>query len=351
MERKKDHIEIALKENVRSDYNYWDDITLVHQALPELSLDEIDTSVNLFGKRLQAPIVISAITGGFDAAEVINRNLAEAAGDLQIGMGVGSQRAAMEDGKWEKTYSVVKDFDVPLLIANLGAPQFTRQKGGEIYGLEEAVRAIDMVDADMLAIHLNYLQEVVQPEGDVSAKGCLMAIRKLALQLPILVKETGAGISYEMAVELRKCGVKGIDVGGLGGTSFSAVEYYRAKGINDAARERLGSTFWNWGIPTPVSVILGSVGLPLIATGGVRSGLDIARAIALGASSAGTAGQILKAAKESAQAVRKELELMIEELRAAMFLTSSRDIAELSKRDYVILGRTESWLTGLGWSE
>jgi isopentenyl-diphosphate delta-isomerase len=208
-----------------------------------------------------------------------------------------------------------------------------------------------MVDADMLAIHLNYLQEVVQPEGDVSAKGCLMAIRKLALQLPILVKETGAGISYEMAVELRKCGVKGIDVGGLGGTSFSAVEYYRAKGINDAARERLGSTFWNWGIPTPVSVILGSVGLPLIATGGVRSGLDIARAIALGASSAGTAGQILKAAKESAQAVRKELELMIEELRAAMFLTSSRDIAELSKRDYVILGRTESWLTGLGWSE
>ncbi|MCK5548233.1 MAG: type 2 isopentenyl-diphosphate Delta-isomerase, partial [Thermoplasmata archaeon] len=282
MERKKDHIDIVLNEDVKSEHNYWDDIKLVHQALPELDLDEIDTSVELFGKELHAPLIISAMTGGFEDAKTINKNLAEAASELRIGMGVGSQRAALEDDKWEETYGVVKDFDVPLMIANLGAPQFIRQKDREPYGLDEAVKAMEMVDADILAIHLNYLQEVVQPEGDSFGKGCLLAIKKLALKLPILVKETGAGISNELAVELKKCGVIGIDVGGLGGTSFSAVEYYRAKNMDDKKRSKVGSTFWNWGIPTPVSLVLADVGLPLIATGGVRSGLDVARAVVLG---------------------------------------------------------------------
>ncbi len=351
MERKKDHVEIVLNRDVKSDYNYWDDIILVHQALPELDLDDIDLSTTLFGKKLGAPLIISAMTGGYAEAEAINRNLAEAAGEFQVGMGVGSQRAAIEDPGLEKTYGVVKEHDIPLLLANLGAPQFVSQKGAAPYGIDEAVRAMEMIDADMLAIHLNYLQEVIQPEGDTTAKGCLLAIKKVALQLPVVAKETGAGISYEAAVELRKAGVKGIDVGGLGGTSFSAVEYYRAKNLNDGTRERLGSAFWNWGIPTPVSLILADVGLPLLATGGIRNGSDIARAAVLGASASGVAGALLKAARESAQAVKNELKLILDELRATMFLTSSKNLEELAKNEFVITGRTSGWIDGIGWGE
>jgi isopentenyl-diphosphate delta-isomerase len=208
-----------------------------------------------------------------------------------------------------------------------------------------------MIDADILAIHLNYLQEVIQPEGDTHGKGSIQAIKELASQLPLLVKETGAGISYEAAVQLKKCGVKGIDVGGLGGTSFSAVEYFRAKNLEDTKRERLGSTFWNWGIPTPVSIVLADVGLPLVATGGIRNGSDVARAMVLGASSCGVAGKLLKAANESSQSVKKELEFIIEELRAAMFLTSSKDLEELSTNEFVITGRTSEWIDGIGWGE
>lgn len=351
MERKKDHVDIVLNKDVKSDYNYWDDIKLVHQAIPELGLDDVELSTTLFGKKLAAPLIISAMTGGYSEAENINRNLAEAASEFQVGMGVGSQRAAIEDEGMERTYSVVKDYDVPLLMANIGAPQFVKQKGGEPYGTDEAVRAMKMIDADMLAIHLNYLQEVIQPEGDTRAKGTLLAIKKIALQLPVVVKETGAGISYEAAVELRKCGVKGIDVGGLGGTSFSAVEYYRAKNLNDKSRERLGSTFWNWGIPTPVSLILADVGLPLIATGGIRNGSDIAKAAVLGASASGVAGVLLKAALDSPEAVKDEIRLILDELRATMFLTSSKNLEELAKNEFVITGRTSEWIDGIGWSE
>jgi isopentenyl-diphosphate delta-isomerase len=351
MERKKDHVEIVLNKDVKSDHNYWDDIKLVHQALPELDLDDVDLSTTLFGKKLGAPLIISAMTGGYAEAETINRNLAEAASEFQIGMGVGSQRAALEDESLERTYSVVKDYDIPLLMANLGAPQFVKQKGGDPYGMDEAIRAVKMIDADMLAIHLNYLQEVIQPEGDTRARDCLLAIKKIALRMPVVVKETGAGISYEAAVELRKCGVKGIDVGGLGGTSFSAVEYYRAKNLNDKSRERLGSAFWNWGIPTPVSLILADVGLPLIATGGIRNGSDIAKATVLGASASGVAGALLKATKESPQAVKDEIKNILDELRATMFLTSSMNIEELAKNEFVVTGRTSEWIDGIGWGE
>jgi isopentenyl-diphosphate delta-isomerase len=351
MERKKDHVEIVLNKDVKSDYNYWDDLTLVHQALPELDLEDIDLSTTLFGKKLGAPLIISAMTGGYAGAETINRNLAEAASEFGIGMGVGSQRAAIEDESVEKTYAVVREYDIPLLLANLGAPQFVKQRGGGPYGVDEAVKAMKMIDADMLAIHLNFLQEVIQPEGDTKARGCLLAIKKMALQLPVVVKETGAGISYEAAVELRKCGVKGIDVGGLGGTSFSAVEYYRAKNLNDGTRERLGSAFWNWGIPTPVSLILADVGLPLIATGGIRNGSDVAKAAVLGASASGVAGAVLKAAKESADAVKDEIRLILDELRATMFLTSSNNLEELAKNEFVITGRTSGWIDGIGWGE
>jgi isopentenyl-diphosphate delta-isomerase len=348
MERKKDHIEIALNQNVKADYNYWDDVKLVHQALPELDMDEIDFSQELFGKKLRAPIIISAMTGGYEDAGKINRNLAEAATKLQIGMGVGSQRAAIEDKKWEKTYSVVKEYNVPLLIANLGIPQFIKQGKREPYGLDEAMKAMEMINADVLAIHLNYLQEVIQPEGDTYSKGSMLAIKKLASKLPILIKETGAGISKEIALEVKRSRVKGIDVGGLGGTSFSAVEYYRAKSANDKKKERLGTVFWNWGIPTPVSVVMADVGLPLIATGGIRSGLDVARAICMGANAAGIASHVLKAAKESSQAVEQILELAIEELKASMLLTASKDLSAMSRKNCIVTGRTAEWFRSLG---
>jgi isopentenyl-diphosphate delta-isomerase len=345
--RKKEHLEIVLNEDVSADYNYWDDVRLIHRALPEIDMDELDTGVTIFGKTLNAPIIISAMTGGYKDAETINRNLAEAASEVGIGMGVGSQRQAIEEASLERTYSVVKDFDVPLVIGNLGAPQFIKQGDQDPFTENDAEHAMEMIDADLLAIHLNFLQEVVMPEGDTKAKGCLEQINKLARFLPIIVKETGAGISRGTALVLRTSKIRGIDVGGLGGTSFSAVEYFRARNESDKRKERLGRTFWNWGVPTPVSLIEANVGLPMIATGGVRNGLDVARAIALGASSAGVASRLLPFAKKSAQAVTEELNLIVSELRATMFLTGSSTIPQMKEANAVIVGDTATWISGL----
>ncbi len=343
-QRKAEHVNIILQENVSAEYNYWNDVRLVHKALPEIDLDDIDTSVKLFGRKLEAPLIISSMTGGFGMGKEINANLAKAAAEVGVAMGVGSQRAALEKPELAPTYAVVKDFDVPLLFANLGAPQLVPQEGKRAYGLADAKKAIEMVDADALIIHLNFLQEVVQPEGDRRAKGCLAAIRSLAAKFPVMAKETGAGISRETAGVLKQGGVKAIDVGGLGGTSFSAVEHYRARKEASTLKERLGATFWNWGIPTPASILLADVGLPLVATGGVRSGLDAAKGIALGATAAGMAKPMLEAAKVSADAVAAELQAVIEELKAAMFLTGSASIEELQDRPVIVSPPTASWI-------
>ncbi|HEY5605964.1 MAG TPA: type 2 isopentenyl-diphosphate Delta-isomerase [Thermoplasmata archaeon] len=343
-QRKAEHVNIILQENVSAEYNYWNDVRLVHKALPEIDLDDIDTSVKLFGRKLEAPLIISSMTGGFGMGKEINANLAKAAAEVGVAMGVGSQRAALEKPELAPTYAVVKDFDVPLLFANLGAPQLVPQEGKRAYGLADAKKAIEMVGADALIIHLNFLQEVVQPEGDRRAKGCLAAIRSLAAKFPVMAKETGAGISRETAGVLKQGGVKAIDVGGLGGTSFSAVEHYRARKEASTLKERLGATFWNWGIPTPASILLADVGLPLVATGGVRSGLDAAKGIALGATAAGMAKPMLEAAKVSADAVAAELQAVIEELKAAMFLTGSASIEELQDRPVIVSPPTASWI-------
>jgi len=343
-QRKAEHVDIILQENVSAEYNFWNDVKLVHQALPEVDLDAIDTSVRLFGKKLEAPLVISSMTGGFEMGKEINANLARAASEVGVAMGVGSQRAAFEKPELESTYAVVRDYDVPLRFANLGAPQLVPQASKRAYGLADAKRAMDMIDADALIVHLNFLQEVVQPEGDRRAKGILAAIRTIASKVPVMAKETGAGISREVAVALKKAGVKAIDVGGLGGTSFSAVEYYRAKKEVSSLKERLGATFWNWGIPTPASIILANVGLPIVATGGVRSGLDVAKAIALGATAAGMAKPMLEPAKLSAEAVVAELRAVIEELKAAMFLSGASSIDELHERHAVVSRPTSDWI-------
>lgn len=343
-QRKSEHVNIILQENVSAEYNFWNDVRLVHSALPEVDLDDIDTSVHLFGKRLEAPLVISSMTGGFGMGREINANLAKAAAEVGVAMGVGSQRAALEKVELANTYAVVRDFDVPLRFANLGAPQLIPQAGKRAYGIADGRRAMEMVGADALIVHLNFLQEVVQPEGDRRAKGVLAAIRSLAQQLPLMAKETGAGISRPTALALKRAGVKAIDVGGLGGTSFSAVEYYRARKEASSLKERLGSTFWNWGIPTPASVVLANVGLPIVATGGVRTGLDAAKGIALGATAAGMAKPMLEAAKVSADAVIEELRAVIEELKAAMFLTGSASVAELRERHAVVSRPTADWI-------
>ncbi len=343
-QRKAEHVDIILKENVSADYDYWNDVRLVHDALPEIDFDEVDVSTTLLGHKLAAPLVISSMTGGFGGGREINANLARAAAEVGVAMGVGSQRAALEKPELADTYAVVKDYDVPLRFANLGAPQLVPQEGKRAYGVEDAQRALEMVDGHVLICHLNFLQEIVQPEGDHRAKGVVDAVRRLAAKFPVMAKETGAGISRDVALRLQRAGVKAIDVGGLGGTSFSAVEHYRAKKDQATLKERLGATFWNWGIPTPAAVQLANVGLPIVATGGVRTGLDVAKGIALGAAAAGMAKPMLEAAKVSANAVVGELRAVIEELRAAMFLTGSKTLKDLATQGAIVTRPTADWL-------
>lgn len=341
--RKASHIDICLNENINSHHNYWDDIFLVHNALPEIDKDEIDLSIKLFGKKLKLPLIISAMTGGCEIGERINKNLAEAAAEVGVGFGLGSQRPALENKSLAKTYSVVKDYDIPLVIANIGAPQLIKQGGKPPITLQDAKDALEMVDGDILAVHMNYLQEIVQPEGDHNSRGCMEAIEALAKKLPILAKETGAGISKDVALRLKRTKIKGIDVGGLSGTSFAAVEFYRAKEIDDKVRETLGKSFWNWGIPTPASIVYANIGLPLVATGGVRNGMDAAKAFVLGADAAGIAKALLNSATKSSKEVVNELNIIAEELRCSMFLLGCKNIAEMQKSRYITDGKLACW--------
>ena len=346
-ERKADHIDICLNKDVNASQNYWNNVHLLHKALPEIDMDEVDCSIELFGKTLAAPIVISAITGGFDGAEKINSNLAEGAARAGVGLGLGSQRPAVEHPELAASYECIKDYDVPLVIGNIGAPQLIEQKKRQAFGIEGCKRAMEMIDADILAIHLNYLQEIVQPEGDLNAKGCLEAIGDIAKEIPVLAKETGAGLSRDVAQDLRVKGVEGFDVGGLGGTSFSAVEYHRAMNKGEEILARLGETFWNWGIPTPLSILEADVGLPIIATGGLNTGLDAAKAISLGAIAGGYSRKLLAPAMESADAVEKELNMLIAELKGTMLLTGASNIEALQNTPVIVTGILSEWLNAM----
>ncbi len=333
-ERKREHIKISLEENVSAHHNYWDDVTLIHNALPEINEHDIDLSTNLFGKKLGAPLIISAMTGGYSNGKKINENLAAAAEKFNIGMGVGSQRAALENDKLKETYSVIKNYDICLKIANIGASQMVLWDSKKI--LENAEKMVNMIDADIIAVCLNFLQEVVQPEGETHAKGCLKKIDMLSKEFekPILIKESGAGISHNVARRLKKTNIAGIDVGGAGGTSFSAVEYYRAKSKNDEYNMREGKTFWDWGIPTPTSIL--EVGeatnweIPIISTGGIRNGLDATKALALGANAAGIAHALLAPAIKGKKSTIFEIDLIIREIRTAMFLVGADNVEKLS---------------------
>ncbi|MFH0890301.1 MAG: type 2 isopentenyl-diphosphate Delta-isomerase [Candidatus Aenigmatarchaeota archaeon] len=334
--RKLDHINIVLEKEVRNkNPSGFGDVELIHDALPEINFDNVDTSAEFLGKKLSAPIIISAMTGGTKEAEKINKNLAKAAEEFGIGMGVGSQRAMIENGKLLSTYYVRDVAPNIFLIGNIGAAQLV--KG---YGIEECRKAVEMIKADALAIHLNAAQELVQPEGDVDWAGVVDKVRIISKDLgyPVIAKETGAGISGDTAKKLEAAGVKAIDVSGAGGTSWTAVESFR--------NSRIGDTFNNWGIPTAVSVkwCKRSVKIPIIASGGVLNGLDAAKAIAIGADMCAVARPFLKAATISYEKTRIEVEKVIRELKIAMFLTGSKNLHELRNKKAVITGKTKDYL-------
>ena len=350
-ERKNEHIEVCLEEDVKAKKITpgFEDVFLVHRALPEISRDEIDLSTKVFNHSFSAPMIIEGITGGTEKAFKINAALAQAVEDLGLGMGVGSQRAALENPKLERTYSITrKKAPNAFLIANIGGPQIK----GE-YDLKKVKKAIRMIEADALAIHLNPLQEAVQPEGETDYSGILEKIKEItgALDIPVIVKETGAGIAAEEALKLKDAGVSGIDVAGAGGTSWAAVEYHRAKKRGDRFGQEVGRDLWDWGVPTVVSLVevVQSVDLPVIASGGVRSGSDIAKAIALGADLAGFAFPVLGPALKSSDEVERKLRLMMHQLRTVMFLVGAGSTGMLKASPLVFTGRTADWLRARGF--
>jgi isopentenyl-diphosphate Delta-isomerase len=346
--RKVDHIRICLEQkaqakNVTAGF---EDVSLVHRALPEINKSKINLSTTFLGKKFKAPIIVGAMTGGAEEATAINASIAEAVEKLGLGMGLGSQRAAIENKSLEKTYRVARD-NAPnaFLIANIGGVQLVHG-----YGVKEVKKIVEMINADAVAIHLNALQEAVQPEGQTNFQGVLEKIGEI--KVPVIVKETGSGISAQDAKALEKAGVKAIDIGGVGGTSFAAVEYYRSDKKKDIVQNYLGEVFWDWGIPTAVSLVENAqtVKLPLIASGGIRSGTDIAKALTLGASLAAVSQPILEAAVKGTKETQEKLSCLIEELRNVMFLVGTEELNDLTKAPVVITGKTAQWLQTRGFN-
>lgn len=323
-DRKAEHIEIALDEAMQVRRSYFDDWVFEHQALPEIDMAEIDTSVELLGKRLEAPLLISCMTGGTDEAARINRNLAAAAEATGIAVGVGSQRKALEDASQVPTFQVRDVAPTALLLGNLGAVQLN-------YGfdVEQCRAAVDMIDADALVFHLNALQEAIQPEGQTNFKDLLPGLAEVVprLGVPIIAKEVGSGISGATGRALAEIGITVVDTAGVGGTSWARIEARRA---GDA---EIGEMFADWGLPTPESIrqLAAVEGLTVIGSGGLRSGIDAAKAIALGADVAGMAYPFLKVATQSPEAVVAKIERVRRELAIAMFCVGARTIRELQQ--------------------
>lgn len=355
-QRKADHVRVALEQGVTvAQHANWSDIKFVHQALPEVDLDEIDTSVTFLGRKLNYPIFISSLTGGHPDVTRINRNLAMAAEQYGLAVGVGSQRAAIVNPALAPTYAVMREYAPnAFLIANIGAPQLIVQPRHPAFTMEQVHTAIDMLGANALAVHMNSLQEAAQPEGDRRAIGEVAALKNLTSQvaIPVIAKETGAGVCREQALLLKSCGVSAIDVGGAGGSSMSAMEAVRSQERGDELALNIGLLYRDWGVPTPIAVVeAGVAGLPLISTGGVRTGLDMARALALGATLVGMGFPFLKAASESYEKVCELLETVVAELKVAMQLSGASNITQLRQVDVVVSGETRNWLTLRGFEE
>ncbi|KOR34062.1 MULTISPECIES: type 2 isopentenyl-diphosphate Delta-isomerase [Planktothricoides] len=328
--RKADHIRVCLDEDVqfRQTTTGLERYRFTHACLPELDLAEIDLSTEFLGKPLGAPLLISSMTGGTELAKTINYRLAEVAQAYKLAMGVGSQRVAVENPEVGDTFAVRSLAPDILLFANLGAVQLNYT-----YGLEQCQRVVDQLEADALILHLNPLQEAVQTKGDRNFHGLLDKIERLcySLPVPVIAKEVGNGISGAMAKKLIDAGVSAIDVAGAGGTSWARVEGERAK---DPRQGRLGQTFADWGLPTSdciIGVRAIAPEIPLIASGGLRNGLDVAKCLALGADIAGLAWPFLRAAADSDKAVAELAEILIEEIAIVLFCTGNATIADLKQ--------------------
>jgi isopentenyl-diphosphate Delta-isomerase len=343
--RKLDHLRICAEKDVESGDAGFSDIRFVHDALPECDMGSINLRSRFLGHELSSPLFISAMTGGHPGTKEVNARLARAAECYGLGMGVGSQRAALENPALADTFAVVRS-EAPhvFLVANLGVVQLRD------HGVEWAEQAVEMIGADAIAIHLNFLQEAIQPEGDHDATGCLDAIGDLcrSFKTPVIVKETGCGISAATARKLWGAGVRAIDTGGWGGTSWAAVESVRAResrSAKDHTLELLGEDFAAWGIPTVVSLAeVLATGGPVIASGGIRSGLDIAKGLAFGADLCGMALPLLRPAMESDETLDATIDAVHRELVVAMFLTGSAKVADLRKVSLQITGRTRQMI-------
>jgi isopentenyl-diphosphate delta-isomerase len=327
--RKVDHIRINLEQNV--DFprltTGLEKYRFIHQSLPEINLSDVDTTLNIFGKTISAPILISSMTGGADLAHQINRNLAIIAQQHNIAMGLGSQRAAIEDPNLAYTYQIRDVAPDILLFANVGAVQFNYG-----YGIDQCQRAVDMVHADALILHFNVLQEAVQPEGDTNFAGLLNKVETVCkkISVPVIAKEVGWGFSERDARNLANAGVSAIDVAGAGGTSWSEVEYHRAP---TAFHARVARSFADWGISTTDAIHYAKQGAPtldIIASGGLRDGIDIAKCIALGAKLGGIAGPFLKAAHHSLEATDQLVREITAQLRIAMLCSAVSSLSELA---------------------
>jgi isopentenyl-diphosphate delta-isomerase len=338
--RKADHLALCATDEVafRERTTLLECVELVHDSLPELSMDELDISVTLFGKKLRAPILIAAMTGGTDAAGAVNHTLAKIADRRGYAFGLGSQRAMQREPSTAWTYEVRKVAPHTVIFGNVGIIQARDQR------TESIQKLVQDIGADALCVHMNPAQEVVQPEGDRDFRGGLETFARLKRELtvPIIAKETGNGISPRTAHRLREVGVSTVDVSGAGGTSWVGVETLRAEGN---AKE-LGLQLWDWGVPTAASVVFArQAGHDVIATGGVRSGLDIARAIALGAKIGGIARPVLQAFNEGGEAGAEQfLERVENELKTVMLLTGSRTLSHLARAPRVLRGALKDWL-------
>jgi isopentenyl-diphosphate Delta-isomerase len=348
-DRKADHLAICAQEDVgfRGRSTLLGDVRLVHDALPDLALTDVDTSTVLLGKRLRAPLVVAAMTGGTEEAGRINRELAGIAEELGLGFGLGSQRAMHVRPGTGPTYTVRDAAPTTLVLGNLGVVQARSMTTGQIQAL------VDEVGADALCVHLNPAMELVQPGGDRDFSRGVETIARLVAEIgvPVVVKETGCGISPSVGRRLRGAGVKHVDVSGAGGTSWVGVETRRAEATGDLRGRELGESLWDWGVPTAASIaLLSPLGFEsIIATGGVATGLDVARAVALGACAAGIARPVLRALSSGGRAAAVALlEAVQTELRAAMLLTGSRDVTSLRKAPRVVVGELAEWIGQLG---
>jgi len=332
--RKKDHIDICINKDVQFEKTLsgFEKYQFIHQALPEIDFNEIDLSLNLFGKALNAPIFVSSMTGGLENGKVINENLARACQNLGLAMGLGSQRIMLENPDSLESFDIRKYAKDILLFGNIGAVQLNYN-----VGLEDIKKIIEQVKADALFLHLNPLQEAIQTEGDKNFAGLLEKIFNLAENspYPIIIKECGCGISKELAKQLSKTKIAGIDVSGGGGTSWALIEGYRAK--NETSLD-IANIFRDWGIPTADSLVFVKKQIKnklVFASGGIRSGIDVAKAIALGADMVGIAHPLLKLATISSKAVEEKLNQFIQELKITMFCIGVKNINELKNTKFL----------------